>query len=693
MAEAHIGRFPAGLLDWAGNRSGGVKRLFYSASGRPSGDVVLTPLLSRLQNWAETVVVDPKTPRVVLLVGGPGNGKTEAIEYAIHRLDAAYGLSGGLVRFLQSKFLADDGNPVPRLVVTDLSRISGNRINGEIDIVQDASVAEASRKESPAQLFVEDLASLVANPNDRIYLACVNRGVLDDALIVATDSGQASVQSLLSIAIQSVGLNPEAPACWPLSQHPHFAVWPMDVETLIESPDGQAAPIVQLLDKATSREQWAPYGTCAAGEYCPFCTSASRLSEEPFRSSLLRILRWYELASGKRWSFRDLFTLISFLLARVPPDYASTSYMPCDWAARMLALSNNPSAKPISLRTSAIYHLVGAQYQHSLFGAWPTEGIRRLRLDLQELQFEENSTLMGLYYYLNMGRQSSIPPTLQSQLSRMAMLLDPAIADPDMEVPISSRSTIHLRDLDTRFSHSVGEGRTFIQKYQCLTSLEVELLRRLDEADSRLSDEDVSRRKPAIALRVRSIVRDFACRMVRRSIGVRAGVVRDAIVLSEFEKVNKGDPQILHDAVKQVDALLNDKDGFRVVLNTTFGEPAPAEKHQAVLKTIKQRVKPLDVAVSDRPSAPVRFLNVGSGKNWQAIPLTYELFRSVRDLRNGMISASLPRPVVALLDTTRATLSGRIVRDEELLDGSEIHIGSRSDVIVRELGKFLVKRK
>ena len=72
------------------------------------------------------------------------------------------------------------------------------------------------------------------------------------------------------------------------------------------------------------------------------------------------------------------------------------------------------------------------------------------------------------------------------------------------------------------------------------------------------------------------------------------------------------------------------------------------------------------------------------------LALTYELFRSVRELEAGMLPASLPRSVVALLDTTRAKLSGIVVRDEDELDGAEIRIGTRDEVVSRELGEFVV---
>ncbi len=41
--------FPAGLLDWAGHRGGGVRRLFDENSGRPAGEVIETMLLARLR--------------------------------------------------------------------------------------------------------------------------------------------------------------------------------------------------------------------------------------------------------------------------------------------------------------------------------------------------------------------------------------------------------------------------------------------------------------------------------------------------------------------------------------------------------------------------------------------------------------------------------------------------------------------
>jgi hypothetical protein len=379
------------------------------------------------------------------------------------------------------------------------------------------------------------------------------------------------------------------------------------------------------------------------------------------------------------------------MLAGMPSSTGDTPASPCDWAAKLIELDGNPLGKPETLRLRVPFILVASQYQHALFGRWPRLSARRLRNDLKEMKLDTHPTLMGLHHFLSGSRGLSVPATLAPQLESLADALDPALANPDAEIQISGQRAITLRDLDTRFSHSVSEGLQFIRKSRCLTQIETDLLVRLAQADDDLSSAGVQRRRPAIAQRTQKLVRDFACRLVRRTLGVRAGLVRDFEILSRFHRVIDGDAESLHDVVRQVESLLNDKDRFVVTLSTTFGESLPPEPRRAVLLTSKQKVRPREPTNYARPAATLRFLTVGTGASTQSIALTYELYRSVHELRNGMLRASLPRTVVALLDTTRARLSGRIVRNEELLDGSEIHIGLRGDVIVRELKKFIVR--
>lgn len=684
--------FPAGLLYWAGNRQGGVRRLFHEGSGRPNGDVLETPLLRRLRQWVVGVGRDEAVPRVILLIGGPGNGKTEAVETTLFALDEELRLQRGLIEDLARQSAPREGQAVPRLLRATLPGTAPTEPAREIAIVQDASVTQEDAPDvSPASTLIRELERYALEDHNHFFLACVNRGILDEAFIQAVEARNFPIRQLLDAAIKAVGLSPKASSCWPLSGYPHVAVWPMDAESLIDVEEADAAavsPAARLFATATNETRWAAHHSCVAGPACPFCLSRELLSHGPQMSSLLRILRWYELATAKRWSFRDLFSLVSYLLAGIPRHQGARAIGPCEWAAAQMQLAQNPSNRLERAKLLAPFQLVAAQYQHALFGRWPRVGGRRFRNALKDLKLDDHPTLLGFNMFLGATRDTALPETLDAQLGGLCDGLDPALADPDTEVEVSTQRRVYLRDVDAHFSQSVGEGLSFIRRY--LSPLEVDLLKRLSDEDDALGAVEVRRRRSAVARQLQVLLRDFSCRLVRRSLGVRAGVARDSRVLQDFERVIAGDERLLHEAVKQVEGLLNSGEKFAVSLSTTFGEALPPESRRATLTTTKQRVRPLELEHSGRPNVAVRFLQAGSGSLSQPVPLTYDLYRSVRELRLGMVPASLPRTVVALLDTTRARLAGKIVRDEDALDGAEIRLGRRPEVVVRELDRFIV---
>lgn len=689
--------FPRGLLNWAGQRSGGVRRLFHNQSGRPAGSVIDTPLLLRVRKWAQGLVAEPtETPRVLMLVGGPGNGKTEAVEAAVAALDTALHKRGDLEASLRAAFNRDDNGLVPRLASVTLREASDHHEALMLHIVQDASARDPARgSASPAELLLEDLETVALQSTGASYLACVNRGILDDALIAAREGGRDEVVRLIEATIRSASLSSEPVACWPLSSFPWVAVWPMDVESLMTEGVGAAtSAAAQLLDKALDGAAWTTRGSCAAKECCPHCSSREILATPEARGSLLTLLHWYELASGKRWTFRDLNSLLSYLLAGAHAE-AEGGGDPCEWAAKQVAALDVAHPRAKVRRQLAPFLIVAAQYQHALFSVWDGTAMRSRLDDLRTLTKGDPSsqqmvdTIEGLIRFLSDGRASRVPATLAPLLKDLCDALDPALAAPE-QVFYEGERTKTLQQLDVRFSQSVDAGFNYVRSHKWLTPAEVDLLRRLSEADGDLSRADIRRKAPASAGRLQLLLRDFACRLVRRSIGTRKCLVRDAPLLTAYAGVSTGSANLLHVAAKQVEALLNNRDRFELCLNTTFGEPLPPGERRATLRTLKQRVRPALARALDRPESMTRFITVGSGSAAHAVPMTFELYRAVTELNGGLLPASLPRAVVALLDATRARLAGMVVRDEEALDDADIILGQASEVVAMSQGQFVV---
>ncbi|WBH51628.1 hypothetical protein [Pseudomonas aeruginosa] len=483
----------------------------------------------------------------------------------------------------------------------------------------------------------------------------------------------------------------------------------MDAESLLVKPDDEpVAPAEILLGQATAPDMWPAKGECPAGDKCPFCASQAILARDENRASLLKILRWYELASGKRWSFRDLFSLTSYLLAGHHPvvhDPSGTPHQstPCQWAANLVDLDQKAlTAKRHGKQSlTAIFHLSTSSYQHALFHRWDKDAATSLRRDLKdlglekELEMEEGRTLMGLVYFLSERKSHYLPATIAPLLEGLVETLDPAFASPDGEVAVSSRNTIVLGDLDMRFSRSLAGGIEFVRKYQVLSPNELDLLRRLSASDAMLSLPSIRRKRPVAASRVQHVLRDFACRLVRRSICTRTAIVADAPILEAFQQVVEDSDKHHHlfKVVRQVKELLNTGKEFEVSLTTTFGQPLPPRQRQATLVVPQSPVRMSPQNNKGRPHPPICYLHVGQGQSVQPVPLTYDLFKAVKELERGLSPASLPRTVVALLDTTKARLSGPIVRDHELLDDARIRIGADGTVVGRSWNGFAESRE
>lgn len=683
MTTVSAEKYPAALVNWAGHHSGGVKRLLDSNSGRPNNLLLHTNLLSKLHQWVGDYLENPKaSPRIILLVGGPGNGKTEAIESTIKQLDVQLGCGDRLVKRLTEYFLPHPGVMVPRRVSVETKNFSTNFTPLTINIVQDASMTEGENAKTAPALFIDELISACAAGSSCIYLGCVNRGILDDALLYAIENEKSEAQVLLERITQSVGLAPNSPACWPLKDHPEIAVWPMDMESLLMGTDaGGDAPIVELLNQTIQDELWQPEGVCAAGEKCPFCRNKTVLSDDRAKISLLKILRWYELGSGKRWTFRDIFSLISYLFAGYLPSRKGVQVDPCIWAAQQIALDNEATVEKKKLtkdNSKAIYLLVTSCYQHALFHHWNYGVAGNLLKDITELGLNADPTLMGLTYFLQERKKRYLPDTISESLDGVVDLLDPAMCSSDMEIPLSSKSTVMIRDIDMRFSRSVGEGHAFVRKYHSLFWSELELLSRMSHIDDKLSSLLLNNKKASAARRIQYLLRDFSCRMVRRSLGARSAVVRDCHIFDKFQSLaeDKHDDGSLYDVAKQVEDLLNKDESFEVSLTTTFGQPLPPAKMQAVFVAPRCVVNPWPQSCSGRPHSPLSFLEIKAGTFPQHIALTYDLFKAVFELKEGLSTSSLPSAVVALLDTTKARLSGAVVRNKDILERAKIRIGT-----------------
>jgi hypothetical protein len=704
MMEQGIGRpFPEGLIDWAGHHGGGVKKPFEQSSGRPTGSQIKTPLVRRLECWVDDLVAGEDVPRALLLVGGPGNGKTDAVEGCIEYLDDKLGAGGTLLKAFADSYVVPGELP-PRKVTVDLASLGcqlPQELQSTFELVQDATESDPRDGRRAEELLLEELVSLLDTDRKGLYVCCVNRGILAHAATIACEDDGFETEPLLTAITSAVTSGPKAVQCWPLEGFEHIAIWPMDVESLVSSSyaEGEEQTVAhQIFGVALDESRWTE--PCDLGTGCPFCQNRKMLSRKKTLDALIQLLHYYELVSGKRWTFRDLFSLVSYLLVgessetEIEGKYLS----PCQWAAKQHQIARE--ARPDSVeRIRAPYLLMSRLYYHRLFPLWPAlakgDHLKATRELLRDKANQHDGYVAARSFFRFMARSRDILTQAKGDLPNrvrhsLGELLDPATASGEEILFSDSKGqSFSVAEVEERFSLSVKDGLELVGKK--LEKLEREVLIRLQYADEYLVEDNFSRNRAGQVRLLQNAVRQYASRLVKRSIGCREAVCRDAALFREYEEAPRSEERL--DGVRrQLRRLLNDKDErFRAGLATTFGQPVAQRSRDVAMRLpTPVRVKIITrEGESGRPMEPLPYLRVDR----HYVPLTFELFRALKEVYAGLHDASLPAEIYSLLDRVKSLVSGQLVRDKQVLsDEPVILIGASADRVEYISGKFKFTR-
>lgn len=348
----------------------------------------------------------------------------------------------------------------------------------------------------------------------------------------------------------------------------------------------------------------------------------------------------------------------------------------------MQLASTAQSSDPIKYR--APYLLVSRLYHHRLFPRWPglDRGLnRKAKSVLQHDTFAPGlERARDFFRYLShAGSQArdSSGEILSRVRGSLGDLLDPALS-PGHTVMFSRGDQEFTTDqVEERFSLSVREGLNLVSRQ--LDQLERDLLNQLAEADDALVEENFPRTKSHHARMLQNSLRQFCARLVKRSIGGRQAVCRDASYFQSYEKALR-DPRELLDVRRQLKKLLHDdRNQFRASLVTTFGQPVAQRSRDIVLLTSAVTVRELPALVSTgRPAEPIPYLKV----DCHVVPLTFSLFKALREVVAGLHDASLPAEIFALLNGIKSLVSGHLVRNVVILDEeSRIELGNSGQCV------------
>lgn len=667
------------LLQWHGHGKGGVRVPFQDFGGNPLGRPIETALLQKIRLLAtELYAGNLNTPRWIFLVGGPGNGKSEAVEVFIRELDLQFELGGSLIQEVAKQFAP---NPIVQRRVevggTGITDTHGmfERSIKKVIIIQDASAVDGPT-DSAEEMLSRDLANLMTIPasEEPIFICCANRGLI--ARTVAFLQNQPgdlgdfadTIVPLLTEVLEATGLgidsmstNPKQ--CWPLREEPTFACWPLDLDSLIEDHQDNISPFEQIILEAINSSTWddqSHCGSCEASEYCPFTSNVHMLRDAASRKSLLTLLRHGELATGQRWNFRDAYSLVAELLIGQTDDFVDLPDKsdPCAWVhSRVLQIQNEdlPDRK-----IKVAWELVLRLYQQALFPNWNGTGSMLILDKTQERQKKVTAALRDSLNNINRKPGKQVRNILDGKLAE--------ILDPAHETPLQEESI--LKRIEDEYGQSVAQGNeSFRNNFSPLERIIVDMLEAAEtEWDDLVKD----------VLRVHEntqTIRWVAAAFVKRSLGVSCNEYAAKDILTNFRSAIRDQDQ-LWELASDLRKMIAPSRSVEGSLVQVYGQPRPSLDRDVYIRGNFRGLTPVLAPVSStsRPGHDIPRFVFG---NSTAIPLTYELFHAISLHKRGCDISCLQPHTRAAIDKMRNEIVEMHARNgEEILNGSvEIRIG------------------
>jgi len=330
--------------------------------------VETTPLHEEMESLADELWAEPQRMVWYFLVGGPGNGKSEAVGKLVRRLNRKAAAAG-----LQPIFDPAQGSHGGSIKYD----FEGTLPHRKMWLLQDVSVPMSKGSDPAADL----LASLELCAEGSLHLlACANRGMLLRATRTARkDPAKASLAALLEKIDAASREDSTAPqARWVQNcngKEIEVRVWPLDHESVLFGQGNATNPWAdptgslfdQVIQKAVATENWEQKGCseCRAHDSCPMYGDAIWLRDAQRRRGTLAILRNAEIWSGQRIVLREALGLVSAVLVGCPSDFVdgATELHPCDWVNNRL--SGTP---PKPKDQQSLLELVSHRIYQDLFG-------------------------------------------------------------------------------------------------------------------------------------------------------------------------------------------------------------------------------------------------------------------------------------------------------------------------------------
>lgn len=671
--------YPQSLFKYANDQKIAVKSFADSDSGW-TGQLIKTSLIKRLDKMVEAIQSGTITrPVSVFFVGGPGNGKTAVAEYFIRKLY--------------------NGN-IPPAEKTENQRLyfapfaNGSGMNGTV-LVEDATAANNSR--DAAQYLLEDVSEYVfrRDNSSKLYVCCVNRGIL------ATSSrkrirGKEENIAFLEAMSRSASVTSCNKSIWPIAGNAEFDavknrvpnmadvyIWPMDVESLFDEAlygSYEDTPAHQVLKRIFDQD----FTTCASCEHkllCPFYANAMTMRETQNRVNLIRVLHYFEIASGDKLQFRNVFAVFNALFVGSETDYKRETprgvpqkkITPCEWVAEKVAHITRQDIHA----GKAYFELLSRYYSYVLFSDLDEfVGLTSLFRTSDTRIKDPIDAISKIVEQISKRRQGKADTSGQKILrEKFAKLMDVTLVEDETVLEAIEEAFCSTFTLGWKRLQDVCQQKSFTLSaleqgfFKCLCDYE----KRIESAEIPVADSVEPLTNQALRF-----LKIFGCRLAKRAIGIQIPTVFEGSHAQHYCDLINSDFSRPTDSIKAErlrlkklfrKAILNGE-SFDAPVMQRLGPIQPSHSVCLNLGTSEINVNLFSAsddgdARASKIGANAKYFNVRVGEYEISVLLTFDLYLALQKIEKGLAMAALPEPVSIKLNSISSRILGQLVHSRQ----------------------------
>lgn len=663
-------RYPEYFFNFSGSTKESVKAIGHDNSGWVGGELIRTRLLDNLDNLADRILSGAiDKPVCVYLVGGPGNGKTEAAAYFLRKLYEGtlpvFEASDGHKLFKQRVAPGIDGV----VVVEDATELGKDVLKNEV-----IEFALRENRESPRRKY--------------IYLCCINRGVLADAINLR-DAGCVATEFISALS-DVVAVGGTSSNMWPLKGNPRFGagifssfvenvyVWPMDAESLVDANlyngDVIQTPGYRLFNALISGADASACESCEGKEGCPFYENLVAMKSGKGISNVVYCLHAFEIVTGNKILFRDLLSVANVLFAgseesyHIPKGDRSVQVSPCVWSAyhrKVLAAGNEAD------RLASAFSLAARRYNQILFGDYSefaSKDITKLRLALKKFseveEFKKIERLLKAIVDSHTGKKNT------TRVWRMVHRDLCKRMDVALEESIDA-----LERIEIGFCSSTKIGSAVAKREGVSSGTLLAVFEQLTACEEGLGNHtfDVSTDRGDACRKCLQLLQVLGSRLSKREVGGLIPAVYKNEDINMYERIcfrTDVATEELNYVRKPLQKILSLGNKFSAHALQSIGQTRISPKYvfnitadnKCSIKVVKSRSLPvtLNAPVDPTPLVEIKFSYGDGDQQNVCFPLTFSMFYALRKVREGLSAASISEQTFVSLNLLSSKLLGII---------------------------------